>query len=221
MKKIMIRERSIDMAFLKNLFGKSKEYPGSIFEGTILGEAADNLFAEITSSPGQFVGKPDTNLGSRFAELMNNHLDRLCALGKPQTDFVRRYLNSQIIELLKDPAGVKMNMTLSDKNEHSFAISKSHVTYQVCTEKLSMEDAKQWFVKAYGGYTKLLDNILKSEQFRKTNSKLLIHIVYGSTQTGAWVNMTILPVGRIKNDIGAVLPIELLTNPEKQEAGLL
>jgi len=98
-----------------------------------------------------------------------------------------------------------------------FCMSKSPVSYWICTVGLSTEDAVNWFSSRYGGYTRLLGGAVQSAQFKKTRGNLLIHIVYGCVKGSGWVGLAIWPTRKVKYDIGGVLPVELLNEQERRQ----
>jgi len=155
-----------------------------------------------------------------FTRLLGMHLQRMQALGSKQRAFVDKYLPNDVILVLATAAEEKMALTQQDQQEHSAAITKSPISYWVCTLPYSMDDAKSWFVRRYGGYTRLLGGALGSDHFRVPRCKVLVHIVYGKTETGEWVHMTVLPADARRFGMDPILPIELLADEEKRVSGL-
>lgn len=109
-----------------------------------------------------------------------------------------------------------MALTQANRKEHSFCMSRAPISYWICTLALTVEGAKDWFGKAYGGYFKLLERAWNSDYFRDPGCEVLVHIVYGRKNGSGWVNMTIFPVGSARFGIKPILPMDLLTEAEKR-----
>jgi len=150
-----------------------------------------------------------------FATRLNDHLRRIDALGGAYSSFIGDHFGSDVVQLLTAAAAEKMALTRSDSQEHSFCASQAPVSYWVCTVPYSVPGAKKWFGKAYGGYSKLLERAWNSEHFRGPGCEVLVHIVFGRTSRDGWVNMTIFPVGTQRFGIQPILPVDLLTEAEK------
>lgn len=149
-----------------------------------------------------------------FTDRLGKHLVRIEAAGDPYKSFVSEYFTPSIVSLLAKATAEKMALTQSDGSEHSFAISKAPVCYQVCTLDSRVAEAKSWFGKRYGGYSKILDHALGSSTFRGPGCEVLVHIVYSQKRSHAWVNMTILPFESNTFSFQPILPVDLLTEAE-------
>ncbi len=153
--------------------------------------------------------------GDLFITRLTDHLKRVDALGGPHSAFVKDYFPREVVTMLAAAAADKMALTHADQKEHSFCISKPPVSYWICTIGLSIGDAKKWFGKVYGGYSKLLERAWSSDHFRGPGCEVLVHIVYGRAKKADWVNMTIFPIGRERFGFKPILPIDLLNETEK------
>ncbi|MDI3466830.1 MAG: hypothetical protein OJF50_005651 [Nitrospira sp.] len=150
-----------------------------------------------------------------FATRFGDHLKRVNTLGGPYSAFIEQYLSGDVLPVLSAGAAEKMALTRSDFKEHSYCYSRAPVSYWICTIPYSVPDAKQWFVDAYGGYSKLLERAWNSDYFKDFGCEVLVHVVFGRPTEGGWVNLTIFPVGTQRFGIKPVLPIDLLTEGEK------
>lgn len=155
-----------------------------------------------------------------FTKLLGMHLQRVQTLGEQQRSFIDKYLPNDVISLLAASARDKMALTQRDGQEHSAAMSKAPISYWICTVPYSMQGARDWFVRRYGGYTRLLGDALVSAHYKAARCKVLVHIVYGKNETGEWVHMTVLPENGRKFGLDPILPIELMTEDEKRVSGL-
>ena len=80
-----------------------------------------------------------------------------------------------------------MALTLADLGEHSFCMSKAPISYWICTLPLSVAEARDWFGRQYGGYSRLLEQAWNSSYFTGPGCEVLVHIVYGRTGMTSWV----------------------------------
>ena len=79
-----------------------------------------------------------------------------------------------------------------------------------------MGQAKEWFGRTAGGYTKFLGDVWDS-LLPKTTASVWCHVIYGSSAGRTWVHMAVCAV-RQPAPVGImVMPIEFLT-PEEREA---
>jgi hypothetical protein len=174
------------------------------------------LFGMLGSSkPEKHAAGPPPDDHGLFVSRLEGHLRRVEAVGDSYRLFVRRYLSGDVISTLSAFAANKMALTRSDRKEHSVCFTESPISYWVCTVPYSIPDAKKWFGRAYGGYSKLLEQAWNSDQFRSLQCEVLVHVVYGWTEKDAWVNMTIFPIGSDGFGISPILPVDLLTEAEK------
>lgn len=158
--------------------------------------------------------------GELFIKHFNDHLSRINAYGGAYSSFVKEYFPNEIITMLAAAAADKMTLTQADLKEHSFCVTKSPISYWICTLALSIDGARSWFMRSYGGYSKLLERAWNSDHYRVPNCEVLVHIVYGRTGATGWVNMTIFPVSShgfvSRFGIKPILPSDLLTEAEKR-----
>ncbi len=160
------------------------------------------------------------NLSSQsYAEQFTNqikaHLKQIGDLGGLYEKFIEEHFSDDIVAMLAGAAEQKMTLTEFDLNEHSCSMSKSPVSYWICTLPYSVTEAKNWFGEAYGGYSKLLENAWGSDHFVSANCEVLVHIVFSQTVDGVWLNMTIFPINSQQFSFQPILPIDLLTDQEK------
>jgi hypothetical protein len=112
-----------------------------------------------------------------------------------------------------------MALTLSKQQEHDFTISKAQVCYWLSTLACSVDEAKGHFANKYGGYLKFLEKACSSGQSR--GAAVLVHIIFSREKETSWLNMAIFPIDSYpqKYDIKPILPVELLSEVEKQQQG--
>lgn len=156
----------------------------------------------------------------QFIGNLNHHLQRVRRDMPTLISFLDQYFGPDQIAMLAPIAVEKMNLTLSDGQEHSFAIFHAPVCYQICTLPLAMNEARDWFVRRYGGYTKLLERSWNVPHFQGSGCTVLCHIVYGWTRKGTWVHMAICPVDKSAPINTMIVPIEFLTPEERRVSGL-
>lgn len=166
-------------------------------------------------------GEEDTNeYIESYIEIFSEHIHGVIE-SKPITkSFFDKYFGKDQIADLGKYAFEKMSLTQSDNKEHSVAIYEKPVCYQICTVVLNIENARNWFVKRYGGYTKLLEQSWQTEIFIASKCKVLCHIVFGQTNGNAWVQLAVVPVHKFSSIRSVLLPIELLTPEERRISGL-
>lgn len=157
----------------------------------------------------------DTNHGTLFTARLREHLQDINAVGEQYSQFIQKYFSNEVVNMLTVAAKDKMSLAQADSQEHSFCVSKEPISYWICTLPYSISEAKRWFMKAYGGYSKLLESAWNSDYFRGPGCEVLIHIVYGRTGKEGWINMTIFPVGSKRFGIKPILPVDLLTDSER------
>ena len=156
------------------------------------------------------------NYGELFNKLLQNHLKRIEAGNEQHRRFIRDYLTDKVVRELTIYAHNKMVLTQADQEEHSFAMSQTPVSYWICTVALTMDDAKSWFERRYGGYIRLLNEAMDSVLFRSSHCEVLVHIVFGRSKQGGWVNMSISPLSSSRFGFIPIFPVELLTEGEKR-----
>ncbi len=173
---------------------------------------------DANAEQGSASQSPPANDGELFVRYLSSHLNRIDAQGGAYSSFIRQYFPSETITILAAAANDKMTLTQADLKEHSFCVSQAPVSYWICTLALSIKDARGWFVRAYGGYSKLLERVWNSDYYRGSGCEVLVHIVYGRTGAAGWVNMAVFPIGPqefvSRFGIKPILPSDLLTEAE-------
>jgi len=151
-----------------------------------------------------------------FIENLDDHLDRVRVSFPQNASVLDEHFASGIIATLAPLVVEKMRLTQSDGQEHSFAYPHCSVWYQVCTLPVGLDRAIDWFIRVYGGYSKLLERTWNSPDFQDVNCSVFYHIIYGWTQkSGTWMHMTMIPIKR-PSPIMIVLPVEFLTDQEER-----
>jgi hypothetical protein len=161
-------------------------------------------------------GKTENITPLFFKDIFSVHLERIRRATPQNASFLDKYFSDEEVGLLANFASLKMNLTISDGEEHSFASSNLPVFYQVCTLPVEVDQAKNWFARLYGNYTTLVMRSIKSEAFAASGCTVFCHIVFGMGKKGGWVHMSITPV-REPYPVGLnqpMMPMELLSSEE-------
>ena len=153
-----------------------------------------------------------------FKDCLKKHLQQVSALGSTYESFVNQHLNDEMVDTLADMAKEEMSLTQNDLDEHSAALAKPPIFYQLCTLHLEIEHARSWFAQKHGGYVKFLNHLLKSDDFTTPGCTILCLITYGRTKN-AWVSITIVS-GSDDSESIEIMSVEFLSEEEKEELSL-
>ena len=154
-----------------------------------------------------------------FMRVFSNHLQRIRTASPQFKTFLDQYFGDVIITEIASAATDKMRLTLSDGKQHSTVLTRGEVSYHITTLPVDMGQAKDWFGRTSGGYTKLLENVWNS-LLPKVTSSVWCHVIYGSSAKGTWVHMAICPVRQPAPISATMMPIEFLTSEERRPLGL-
>lgn len=168
-------------------------------------------------NPSQFEMTDDA---VHFIQTFNNHLQRLRTASPQLRAFLDQYFGEAGITEIASAAADKMRLTNADGKQHSTVLSRGIAVYHITTLPVDMSQAKDWFIRASGGYTKLLENAWNSLLPQVTDCSVWCHIIYGSSKRGTWVHMAICPVRQPAPINATIMPIEFLTSEERQRLGL-
>jgi hypothetical protein len=171
--------------------------------------------------------KPETERGCRaitpmrFRENLTAHLQRIRQENPQLSPFLDKYFKERELSVLVEITNAKMLETQSDGDEHGTCFYVVPVFYQISTLWLEISQAREWFKRRYGGYTKFLERSWDSEPFSASGCTVFCHIVYGMTDKGGWVQMAIHPVKQpVPVELGQartiIMPTDLLSPEEVQ-----
>jgi hypothetical protein len=164
-----------------------------------------------------------------FRGMFNNYLQRMRVDLPKFASFLDQYFGPDEIDMLALIAAEKMSLTQSDGEEHSYVFNTRQKTvsagnpvcYQICTLPVAMDEARDWFVRNYGGYLNLLGRSCEAPYFKNAGCTVLCHIVWGTNRRGTYfVQMAILPAGESPPIKNMLFPLEFLTPQERRVTGL-
>ena len=154
-----------------------------------------------------------------LARVLNSHLQRI-RTNYPELDaFLDQYFGDADVAKIAAAAGDKLDLTLTDGEQHSTVLERGEVVYHITTLPVDMGQAREWFGRAAGGYTTFLGDVWDS-LLPKTTASVWCHVIYGSSAGQIWVHMAMCAV-RQPAPIGVlVMPVELLTPEEREAVGV-
>jgi hypothetical protein len=155
-----------------------------------------------------------------FLRTFAAHLQRVRILAPNLSAFLDRYFSALQLEELAGLAEEEMRRTVSDREEHSIAVPRPPLYFQVSTVVSTIDRAVDWFTRRHGGYTKILEQAWSSPLFRNSGCSIVCHVVYGHTGEEVWVHMALCPIGEASPIDHWVVPIEFLNDEERRQAGL-
>jgi hypothetical protein len=156
----------------------------------------------------------------RFIATLNDHLQRVRASVPQLAPFLEQYFDDATIAAIAPTVVEKMKLTQSDGKQHSTVLNQGAVVYHISTLPVDMEQAKDWFVRSSGGYTKLLEKAQNSVLSQRTDCSVWCHIIYGWAKKGSWIHMAICPIRQSAPINVTIMPIEFLTSEERRASGL-
>ncbi|MGH9838840.1 MAG: hypothetical protein ACREEM_08660 [Blastocatellia bacterium] len=151
-----------------------------------------------------------------FTGLIQGHLLRLKTAAPELALFVDEYFGNEQLQGIAQVAVEKMKLTLADGKQHSNVFWQKAVIYHVSTLPVEMGQAQGWFVRQFGGYTKLLEQGWQSAPAQTPDCSVWCHIIYGRTGKGAWVHMAICSIKESAPISATIMPIEFLTPEERR-----
>jgi Tfp pilus assembly protein PilF len=157
--------------------------------------------------------------GGELALVLIRHLQRI-RTNYPELDaFVSQYFGDADVAKIATAAAGKLRLTQADGEQHSTVLERGEVVYHITTLPVDMGQAKEWFGRTAGGYTKFLGDVWDS-LLPKTTASVWCHVIYGSSAGRTWVHMAVCAV-RQPAPIGVmVMPVELLTPEERKAIGV-
>jgi len=117
-----------------------------------------NIQAE-PASPSPSAIRVLSNDRRRFIENINLHIDRIRQTSPQLGPFLDRFFAKDNLHVFAAFAAEKMKLTQSDHDEHSVGITQSPIYFVICTLPTELNQARDWFDRYHGGYTRLLQAI--------------------------------------------------------------
>jgi len=147
---------------------------------------------------------------------LRNHLQRVRRDFPYIVPFLDKYFGDDRVLMIAQRASIGIMLTLTDGKQHSDVVPQQPVFFHISTLPVGPDQARDWFVRNYGGYTKFMYKTWGSEKFRQTGCSIWCHVVYGVVEKGIWVNMSICPVTEQALNLvyGMFIPPEFLTPEE-------
>ncbi len=160
--------------------------------------------------------KSPDNLKEAFKRIFIRHLERI---KNTHQSTVNQYFTDEILAELSSLAEAKMELSLTDGEEHSAMISYNGAAYYINTLPIALSDGSTYYTQQYGGYSQMLDRILRSDQYMIPGNEILFHIAYFVANEMNWVTLSILP-SNSNHDIQPILATDLLNISERRKFGL-
>jgi len=149
-----------------------------------------------------------------FVDRMREHRERVLASGHRDREVIVRLLADDTLADLAQLVAAKMALSWEDGTPHSMLFADEDAAWVVMTFRGSVADAADWYARELGGYTRMLDGYLASDQIRGPAPESLVHMSFGFDGQSAWVNVTLLAVeGPAFRDI-PILATDLMSQDE-------
>lgn len=149
---------------------------------------------------------------------LDDHLRRVQALSEAFATFVARAFEGEI----RDAIAVSARDLVAEARDRGRVARKhytfDHVRFVLCGVPGGVEQARQLFVDAFGGFTRLLSEELHADTFRAERCEVLAVLTFGDGEA-PWVSLSIVPDEEHDPRID-LLSYELLTEEELREIDL-
>ena len=155
-----------------------------------------------------------------FIKLFTNHLQRVKDSLPYHQVFLDEYFDTNTLRQIASHAATKMSLTQSDGKQHSILFEKNGIIYHISTIAVILSHGRDYFVSASGGYTKFLENAWAKHMAQAPNASVWCHIMYGYSEVDNWVQLAIVPFREYAPTNDLLMPIDLLTEGEKEKFGL-
>lgn len=152
----------------------------------------------------------------RFLVRLASHVFQLRGQKESVREFVDALFKVSVMRELALAASQLIRLTRADHEEHSHTIVRPPVSCVVCTVPTTLQQARNWFLRRHGGYSRLLES-LWTTQVVPQNCSVLVHIPYGDLgEAGGdtWLTVTMLPDKPREMLGGVIVPLELVTQEE-------
>lgn len=155
----------------------------------------------------------------QFLAAFYQHLARLNNQSGNMQRFIDQFLTDGVCNQIAAAAVDKMDATLADRKEHSSALIRPPVVYDISTMPIELDRAREWFAMEHGSYTQFVEEMWETfKKFTHTCS-IFCHVVYGWGKDGGWVHLGVWPMEKTADPETMVIPIECLTEEEKRGFG--
>jgi hypothetical protein len=155
-----------------------------------------------------------------FLQAFQQHLDRLNSQSDDAVQrFIYHYLPTGVCNQIAAAAVDKMTVTLADHKEHSSALIKPPVVYDIATMPIEMDRAREWFAREHGSYSQFVEEMWQAFKKMTKTSSIFCHIMYGWGKDGGWVHLGVWPMEESADSEALIIPIECLTDEEKRTLG--
>jgi len=158
-----------------------------------------------------------------FIRLFKDQIKHISRDSPELKQLVDDYFDDGSILAIASTATGKMKLTKSDNEHHSIVIGSDQVLCHISTIVSDLENASNWFVYTYGGYTQFLEKIQNAHIARVPDGSVSVwcHIIYGYyPHHQDWVRISICPVSPSTLIDRSVMPVELLTMDERHKLDL-
>ena len=151
-----------------------------------------------------------------FATILKQHLQRVKEFLPSLKPFIDQYFHDRQVQELTMIAQEKLNLSVSDGEEHSMALTVPPVFFHVSTIPVSLLKAKDWYEERCGGYLQMVMSIF--EQFKEIAKwDYYCNIICGCDGGRIWLNMCVIPEDK---SLESLMPLDILSAEEKEQLGL-
>ena len=150
-----------------------------------------------------------------FRQSLEYHLDRIAEISPAFADFVESAFDDE----LRSALAVSASELTANANRVGQIQQKQYtfgrVRFAICGVPGEMDDACDHFVESFGGFTRLLTELLRSDSFRSDRCEMLVVLTAGQSLS-PWVSLSMVPEGGEGPRID-LLSYEFLTLEERNE----
>jgi len=155
-----------------------------------------------------------------FRECLTSHLGRIESLGEACERFLKNHFGSELVDRLVPMADDLMRRVSSREKAPHEVFAEKGVVYVICAIPHRMEDAAGWFGDHFGGFMKLLEQLLESHHFTEGDCEVLCVVAYGRSREGdVWASVTIAPGTENAEPID-IMTVEFLSEEERRALAL-
>lgn len=147
--------------------------------------------------------------------LTMEHLERVRSSDQHTWEFLEHYIHPdiEIMALLGEQLLLK---TIEKQEKHSTQRLKPPVFFSISTLPVALSEAKRWFAKKHGGYSKYLEEIWNSSQFNVSGCSIHFDLLYGHSSGIAWVQIGLFGLGTNSPCSHFIIPVDILTHHERK-----
>ena len=169
---------------------------------------------ENTYPPSTTEQMPTKDHGSLLS-LTQEHVERMRSADPSTWIFLKKYLIPEIQNLVSF-AEDQLITTIEKQVEHNSCYSRSPVFFSTTTLPVALNEARDWFGKENGGYSKHLESIWNGNNFIVSGCNVHFDVVYGYSDGLAWVQIGLYGLGADSPCHRYFLPNDLLTSEERR-----